>query len=101
MCEYLPLSRHDHRFQIDVKLTSPFLASLARSDTVPVGQNPTGATMGGERKKAIYEVCVKHGKFERLLFPSRRVDRLSPSRFFLGAQIKLILAPPLLTSLFP
>ncbi|KAF8520678.1 pyridoxal phosphate-dependent transferase [Gautieria morchelliformis] len=28
--------------------------------TIPVGQNPTGATMGVERKKAIYQVCVKY-----------------------------------------
>ncbi|KAE9402273.1 PLP-dependent transferase [Gymnopus androsaceus JB14] len=28
--------------------------------TVPVGQNPTGATMGLERKKQIYEICVKY-----------------------------------------
>lgn len=27
--------------------------------TVPVGQNPSGATMGGERKKAIYDICVE------------------------------------------
>ncbi|KAG8894997.1 hypothetical protein FRB99_000821, partial [Tulasnella sp. 403] len=27
---------------------------------VPVGQNPSGATMGVERKKAIYEICVKY-----------------------------------------
>lgn len=29
---------------------------------VPIGQNPSGATMGAERKKAIYEVCVKYGQ---------------------------------------
>ncbi|KIY73729.1 PLP-dependent transferase [Cylindrobasidium torrendii FP15055 ss-10] len=28
--------------------------------TVPVGQNPTGATMGAERKKAIYDICVEY-----------------------------------------
>ncbi|KIK69891.1 hypothetical protein GYMLUDRAFT_34285 [Collybiopsis luxurians FD-317 M1] len=28
--------------------------------TNPVGQNPTGATMGLERKKQIYEICVKY-----------------------------------------
>ncbi|KAJ3558312.1 hypothetical protein NM688_g998 [Phlebia brevispora] len=28
--------------------------------TVPVGQNPSGATMGGERKKAIYDICVEY-----------------------------------------
>ncbi|THU90949.1 PLP-dependent transferase [Dendrothele bispora CBS 962.96] len=28
--------------------------------TVPVGQNPTGSTLTFERKKAIYETCVKH-----------------------------------------
>ncbi|KAG8941538.1 hypothetical protein FRC03_004355, partial [Tulasnella sp. 419] len=27
---------------------------------VPVGQNPSGATMSAERKKAIYELCVKY-----------------------------------------
>ncbi|KAM5534779.1 hypothetical protein V8D89_011495 [Ganoderma adspersum] len=27
--------------------------------TVPVGQNPTGVTMGLERKKAIYDICVE------------------------------------------
>ncbi|KAI0089178.1 PLP-dependent transferase [Irpex rosettiformis] len=27
--------------------------------TVPVGQNPSGATMGAERKKAIYDICVE------------------------------------------
>lgn len=27
--------------------------------TVPVGQNPTGATMGGTRKKEIYDICVE------------------------------------------
>lgn len=29
--------------------------------TVPTGQNPTGATMGLKRKKAIYEICRKYG----------------------------------------
>lgn len=29
--------------------------------TVPTGQNPTGATMMGERKKAVYDVCCKYG----------------------------------------
>ncbi|KAK7039228.1 hypothetical protein VNI00_010133 [Paramarasmius palmivorus] len=28
--------------------------------TVPVGQNPTGATLPLERKKAIYEICVQY-----------------------------------------
>ncbi|TRM68096.1 pyridoxal phosphate-dependent transferase [Schizophyllum amplum] len=28
--------------------------------TVPIGQNPTGATMGAQRKKEIYAVCVKY-----------------------------------------
>lgn len=28
--------------------------------TVPVGQNPTGATMGASRKKEIYDVCVEY-----------------------------------------
>jgi aromatic amino acid aminotransferase I / 2-aminoadipate transaminase len=28
--------------------------------TVPSGQNPTGATQGMERRKAIYEMCQKH-----------------------------------------
>lgn len=28
--------------------------------TVPTGQNPTGATMLGERKKAIYDICAKY-----------------------------------------
>ncbi|KAF8313877.1 PLP-dependent transferase [Clavulina sp. PMI_390] len=28
--------------------------------TVPIGQNPTGTTMGVERRKAIYEICVKY-----------------------------------------
>jgi aromatic amino acid aminotransferase I len=28
--------------------------------TIPTGQNPTGATMMGERKKAIYEICKKY-----------------------------------------
>ncbi|KZV86025.1 PLP-dependent transferase [Exidia glandulosa HHB12029] len=28
--------------------------------TVPVGQNPCGMTMGIERKKEIYEICVKY-----------------------------------------
>ncbi|EJF62296.1 PLP-dependent transferase [Dichomitus squalens] len=27
--------------------------------TVPIGQNPTGVTMGLERKKAIYDICVE------------------------------------------
>ncbi|KAL0949926.1 hypothetical protein HGRIS_009954 [Hohenbuehelia grisea] len=27
--------------------------------TVPIGQNPTGATMGPQRKKEIYEICVE------------------------------------------
>ncbi|RXW25294.1 hypothetical protein EST38_g585 [Candolleomyces aberdarensis] len=27
--------------------------------TIPVGQNPTGATMGAARKKEIYDVCVE------------------------------------------
>ncbi|ORX39894.1 pyridoxal phosphate-dependent transferase [Kockovaella imperatae] len=28
--------------------------------TVPTGQNPTGATMMGERKKQIYDICCKY-----------------------------------------
>ena len=28
---------------------------------VPVGQNPSGATMSAERKKAIYDICVEYG----------------------------------------
>lgn len=28
--------------------------------TVPVGQNPTGATMGSQRKKDIYDICVEY-----------------------------------------
>ena len=28
--------------------------------TVPVGQNPCGCTMTGDRKKAVYELAVKH-----------------------------------------
>ncbi|TFK55669.1 PLP-dependent transferase [Heliocybe sulcata] len=28
--------------------------------TVPVGQNPSGATMGEERKKEIYDICVEY-----------------------------------------
>ncbi|KAI9464294.1 PLP-dependent transferase [Russula earlei] len=28
--------------------------------TVPVGQNPTGVTLGLERKKAIYDLCVQY-----------------------------------------
>jgi len=28
--------------------------------TIPTGQNPTGATMMGDRKKAIYDVCSKY-----------------------------------------
>ncbi|KZT24540.1 PLP-dependent transferase [Neolentinus lepideus HHB14362 ss-1] len=28
--------------------------------TVPVGQNPSGATMGGKRKKEIYDICVEY-----------------------------------------
>jgi len=28
--------------------------------TIPTGQNPTGATMTGERKKRIYEICVEY-----------------------------------------
>lgn len=28
--------------------------------TVPTGQNPTGATMTGERKKQIYDICSKY-----------------------------------------
>ncbi|KIJ57164.1 hypothetical protein M422DRAFT_57580 [Sphaerobolus stellatus SS14] len=28
--------------------------------TVPIGQNPTGATMGEERKLAIYDICVRY-----------------------------------------
>jgi aromatic amino acid aminotransferase I len=30
--------------------------------TIPTGQNPTGATMMGDRKKAIYDVCSKYGE---------------------------------------
>lgn len=29
--------------------------------TIPTGQNPTGATMMGERKKQIYDLCVRYG----------------------------------------
>ncbi|KAG9092195.1 hypothetical protein FRC06_000201 [Ceratobasidium sp. 370] len=28
--------------------------------TIPVGQNPTGAAMDGQRKKDIYDICVKY-----------------------------------------
>lgn len=28
--------------------------------TIPVGQNPTGATMFGQRKKEIYDICVEY-----------------------------------------
>ncbi|KII94834.1 hypothetical protein PLICRDRAFT_193623 [Plicaturopsis crispa FD-325 SS-3] len=28
--------------------------------TIPVGQNPCGSTMGGERKKEIYAICVEY-----------------------------------------
>ncbi|KAK9444421.1 Pyridoxal phosphate-dependent transferase, major domain protein [Metarhizium brunneum] len=31
--------------------------------TVPSGQNPTGATQGTERRRAIYSVCQKHDVF--------------------------------------
>jgi len=27
--------------------------------TIPVGQNPTGSTMRAQRKKEIYDICVK------------------------------------------
>lgn len=30
--------------------------------TIPTGQNPTGATMLGDRKKEIYDICVKYGE---------------------------------------
>lgn len=29
---------------------------------VPTGQNPLGTTMGGARRKALYDVCVKYGE---------------------------------------
>lgn len=31
--------------------------------TVPSGQNPTGATMGAQRRREVYEVCQKHDVF--------------------------------------
>ncbi|KAI5927671.1 pyridoxal phosphate-dependent transferase [Camillea tinctor] len=31
--------------------------------TVPSGQNPTGATMGEQRRRDVYEVCCKHDVF--------------------------------------
>ncbi|KYK56000.1 L-kynurenine/alpha-aminoadipate aminotransferase [Drechmeria coniospora] len=31
--------------------------------TVPSGQNPTGATQGADRRRAIYRVCQKHDMF--------------------------------------
>jgi len=31
--------------------------------TVPTGQNPSGATQGSERRKALYKVCQKHDVF--------------------------------------
>ena len=31
--------------------------------TVPTGQNPTGATQGAERRRALYKVCQKHDVF--------------------------------------
>lgn len=31
--------------------------------TVPTGQNPTGATQSGQRRRAIYAVCQKHDVF--------------------------------------
>ena len=30
--------------------------------TIPTGQNPTGGTMLGERKKKVYDLCVKYGE---------------------------------------
>jgi aromatic amino acid aminotransferase I / 2-aminoadipate transaminase len=30
--------------------------------TVTVGSNPTGASMGAERRRQVYEVCVKYGR---------------------------------------
>lgn len=32
-----------------------------------VGSNPTGVTMGHERRQKVYDVCVKHGTFISLL----------------------------------
>ncbi|KAI1200505.1 aromatic amino acid aminotransferase-like protein [Nemania serpens] len=31
--------------------------------TVPSGQNPTGATMGAQRRKDVYDICSKHDVF--------------------------------------
>ncbi|CAO2656826.1 Nn.00g056290.m01.CDS01 [Neocucurbitaria sp. VM-36] len=31
--------------------------------TVPTGQNPTGATQSGDRRRALYKVCQKHDVF--------------------------------------
>ena len=33
--------------------------------TIPTGQNPTGATMQEKRKKEVYEVCRKYGKYHQ------------------------------------
>ncbi|KAJ3571430.1 hypothetical protein NP233_g3765 [Leucocoprinus birnbaumii] len=35
--------------------------------TVPIGQNPTGATMHLERKKEIYDICVKFGSLDVII----------------------------------
>lgn len=33
--------------------------------TIPTGQNPTGATMMGDRKKQIYDICCKYGEYSQ------------------------------------
>lgn len=35
--------------------------------TIPTGQNPTGATMMAERKKQVYAVAKKYGKYWRIV----------------------------------
>ena len=44
---------------------------------VSVGSNPTGVTMGRQRRQKVYDVCVKHGAFISLLILALPSDHTS------------------------
>ncbi|KAF5392412.1 hypothetical protein D9757_002328 [Collybiopsis confluens] len=71
----------------------------SRLYTVPVGHNPTGATLSLERKKAIYNICVQYDiiiceddpyyalQFPEYLWPSHRTGNNSDHPNGFGIQI--------------
>jgi len=52
----------EYTFPTAIEATMPMGIKMVLY-TVPTGQNPTGATMGTERRRKIYNVCQKHDIF--------------------------------------